>query len=127
MNNKIIIAETEKEGYRVNDHHRKVKSLLKVLKESYELSKHLLMASQNNINQRHCKTIASKQVSTLKLMHKNNEEMNEVKCLSRFIVNNKMIDLSHDIFKIEQSGKFIVIHIKMNIRYFHHFIQICHC
>ena len=126
MNNKIIIAETEKEGYRVNDHHRKVKSLLKVLKESYELSKHLLMASQNNINQRHCKTIASKQVSTLKLMHKNNEEMNEVKCLSRFIVNNKMIDLSHDIFKIEQSGKFIVIHI-MIIRYFHHFIQICHC
>ena len=55
-----IIAVTEKKDDTENDRDRKVKSLLKVLKQSNELSKNLLMASQNNINQRHCKTINSK-------------------------------------------------------------------
>ena len=98
---------------------KNVGDLLQIAKESNDKAKLLLVASQNNIAQQHCKTYASSQVSQLQLMHKNKEDINDVKSISRYIIQDNMVTMTKNVFNIDQSGKYSYCMIMS-----HHFDQL---
>ena len=80
--------------------------ILRLAKDSNNKSKDLLVASQTSISRRICKTYAKSQVNQLQLAYKNKEDIEEVKGISKFILQTDMIEMSNKINVIgDQSGK----------------------
>ena len=79
--------------------------LLIIAKESNSKSKDLLVSNQNSIPRCVYKIYAKSQVNQLQLMHKNSKKVNDVQSVSKFILVDKMIEMSNKVHAIsDRSG-----------------------
>lgn len=109
INNKCIdtlLKNTKDADTDIKLSNDEIVTLLNIAKESNSKSKDLLVSSQSSISRRVCKTYAKSQVNQLELIHKNNENVNDVQSVSKFIVVDKMIEMSDKVNVIsDRSGK----------------------
>ena len=82
----------------------KVKELLLIAKECNDTSKKLLVSSQTSIGRCTCTTYASKQLNQLQSAQRNKEDVETIKSISQFIVQEQMIQMTNRVVSIDQSG-----------------------
>ena len=101
---KALLNDTETNDVDNKLTQSEVINLLQIAKDANQKSKNLLVGAQKAIGRRVCKTYASQQVTQLQLIHKNKEVVDNVKSISNFIVQDKMIQMTKQVFCRNQSG-----------------------
>ena len=83
-----------------------VRDILADAKNANEHSKRYFLTAQTARAKHKCSHYASQQVTQMKLSHKNKEEIDRVKSISNFIVQDVMVKMTKTIVHSDQSGNY---------------------